>query len=386
MAAISPPRPPTRREGGARRNPARWGAAVLLAGSAYAACSAPFDPPDQINSLRVLLVRVDALDGDVDGDGQPDPTPTPVGAYARPGETVTFKMQYEDGREVDSDQSVTPVLVGWIGGCWNPPGNDYYGCYEVLGDKLQGLDQGTLPPEVAFAPGLTEFSVTVPTDVLDEVGEPDAGGPRVAQGFVFFLVCAGTLGPVAQSGDTEAGSFPIGCFDQSGRELGAEGFVPGYTQVFVFDDGRRNGNPIVTGLSYDGTVLAPDAPTPQIRRCDVSEDERRKSGCAAIDEFTECTTVTFDVAVPDDVAEVDPDAVDPEGEPLREVVWVSYYTDGGQFDSATKLVSDASDGIQREHETVWVPPEEPGTYTIWAVVRDNRGGSSIVQQLVNVTE
>ncbi|MBL9024664.1 MAG: hypothetical protein JNL21_20885 [Myxococcales bacterium] len=366
--------------------PARWGAALALAGSAYAACSAPFDPPDYINTLRVLLVRVDTLDADIDADGVPDPTPTPVGSYARPGETVTFKMQYADGRDFDSTQSVAPVLVAWIGGCWNPPGNDYYGCYEVLGQRLQGLQAGELPPEVAVAPGLTDFSITVPTDVLDAVGEPDAGGPRVAQGFVFFLVCAGTLGPVQQSGDTEAGSFPIGCFDGSGRELGAEGFVPGYTQVFVFDDGRRNLNPVVTGLSYDDQVFAADAPPPQIQRCAVSEEERRKSGCAATDEFTECTTVTFDVAVPDDVAEIDPGALDPNGEPLREVVWVSYFTDGGQFDSATKLVSDSAKGIQRGHETAWVPPEEPGLYTVWAVVRDNRGGSTIVQQLVEVTE
>jgi hypothetical protein len=369
----------------ARAKSFRFLGAAAVAGLGYAACSAPFDPPDLINTLRVLIVRVDALDADANADGVPDDAPTPAGSYARPGETVTFKMQYADGRDLDTSQSVEPILVAWIGGCWNPPGNDYYGCYESLGQLFSSLEAGEIPPEIAIGPGLTDFAVTVPTDVLDAVGQPDAG-PRVAQGFVFFLVCAGTLGPVQQSGDTEAGSFPIGCFDQTGRELGAEGFVPGYTQIYVFEDGRRNQNPIVTGLTLDGQALAPDAAPPKYPRCDVSEEERRKSGCAAIDEFTECQTVTFDVAVPDDIAEIDQDAIDSNGEPLREVVWVGYYTDGGQFDSATKLVSDASKGIQRQHETVWVPPEEPGLYTVWAVVRDNRGGSTIVQQLVEVTE
>jgi hypothetical protein len=376
----------------------RWIGAATLAAAGYASCSAPFDPPAFVSSLRVLIVSNHATgpvndadndgngDDDVDGDGALTPADIvlgDVGSYARPGETVTFRMQYADGREVEQGQSLAPILVTWIGGCWNPPGNDYYGCYASLGERFAGLQGGSLPPEVAIGPGLTEFSVTVPDDVLAAVGQP-ATGPRVALGFVFFIVCAGELRFVQQEGDTEAGAFPLGCFDQEGRELGPDGFVPGYTQVYVFEDGRRNGNPVVTGLSVDDAVLAADAPVPTIPLCNVTEDERRKSGCSAIDEFTECETMEFDVQIPDDIAEVDADAVGADGEQLREVVWVSYYADGGDFDSPTKLLSDAQDGIQGDHQTEWVPPDQPGLYTIWAVVRDNRGGSSIVQQLVQV--
>ncbi len=338
-------------------------AAVALVGAHAASCSAPFDPPAYVNSLRVLAVQIDK-------------------PYANPGDTVTFRMTYADGRDLPADEQVAPILVTWVGGCFNPPGKSYYGCYETLGELFGGLSSGQLPPEIAIGPGLTEFSVVVPGDVLANIGEPDAG-PKVALGFVFFLVCAGELRPVEQAGETAAGAFPIGCFDPSGRELGAEGFVPGYTQIYVFEDGRLNQNPTVNAFTVDGQVFAPDQ-TATARVCDVTPDERRQAGCAAIDEFTECETVTLDVDVPADVAEADPDALDADGKQLREVVWVSYFADGGDFESETKLVSDAAKGLQKGHDTKWVPPDEPGLYTLWAVVRDNRGGSQLVQQLVTV--
>ncbi|NUO54500.1 MAG: hypothetical protein HOV80_37120 [Polyangiaceae bacterium] len=368
--------------------------AAALAAGGYASCSAPFDPPALVNSLRVLQVQVNAVaptndadgdgvaDADVDGDGDIDDddfTTQLSGAYALPGETVNFSMVYADGRDQTEVETSGPPLITWIGGCWNPPGNDYYGCYAQLGSLFEGLQTGALPPEVGFGP---EFNLTVPTDVLAAVGQPDAG-PRVAIGFIFFIVCAGDLRPVQQEGDTAAGSFPIGCFDSSGRELGPDGFVPGYTQVYVFEDGRRNANPVINGILVDGEAPAAQVTVPA---CKVSEDERRKTGCSATDEFAECETVDIDVSVPDDVAEIDAGATGAEGEELREVVWVSYYADAGDFDSPTKLVSDAQKGIQGDHGTVWVPPETPGTYSVWAIVRDNRGGSSLVEQFINVTE
>lgn len=344
----------------------RWVLAAALAAGGYASCSAPFDPPAYVNSLRVLAVVID----------QP---------YGHPGELISFNMRYHDGREVEAGLANSPTIITWIGGCWNPPGDDYYGCYESLGTLFSGLQSGQLPPEVQIGPNLTQFQVTVPDDVLANVGKPPAGA-KVALGFVFFMLCAGELRPVDQAGTTEAGAFPIGCFDSNGRELGADGFVPGYTQIYVFEDGRTNANPVVEALTVDGEPIAPDALPPKVKRCDVSAEERRKTGCAAIDEFTECETIAFDVQVPNDVAQIDPDAFAPDGEPLHEVVWVSYFTDGGDFDSATKLVSDAVEGIQGDHGTEWVPPDVAGLYTVWAVVRDNRGGSTIVEHLIEVTE
>jgi hypothetical protein len=338
------------------------GAAALF--GAPASCSAPFDPPSLVNSLRVLGVEIDK-------------------PYAEPGDEVTFTMYYTDPRV---QESVVPTLIVWVGGCWNPPGKQYYGCYESLGQVFSGLSEGGPLPEGLIAAGvnLTEFKVTVPDDAVSSLADPDTG-PKVGIGFVFFILCAGELRFVEQEGETAAGSFPLGCFDGSGAPVGPEGFLPGYTQVYVFEDGRTNANPVVNALTVDGDPYAPETP-PTVPRCDVSAEERRKSGCAATDEFTECEAVEIDVDVPDDIAEIDPEAVDIEGDPLNEVVWVSYFADGGDFQSGIRLVSDAREGIQGEHHTEWVPPDEVGTYTIWAVVRDNRGGSRVLSQLVQVTE
>ena len=75
-----------------------------------------------------------------------------------------------------------------------------------------------------------------------------------------------------------------------------------------------------------------------------------------------------------------------EGNPLNEVLWVSYFASGGQFEAGLKLVADASQGVLSDRETLWVPPDEPGIYTIWAVVRDNRGGSTTVTHVVQVDD
>ena len=41
-------------------------------------------------------------------------------------------------------------------------------------------------------------------------------------------------------------------------------------------------------------------------------------------------------------------------------------------------------GYQAKHKVSWIPPAEPARATIWAVVRDARGGSHMVVRYVNV--
>jgi len=66
------------------------------------------------------------------------------------------------------------------------------------------------------------------------------------------------------------------------------------------------------------------------------------------------------------------------------VVWVNYYAEAGDFEGSVRLVNDAVEGYREEHEVVWVPPDEPGRYALWAIVRDSRGGSRTVQRFVDV--
>ncbi len=336
--------------------------AVAIAGH-VSSCAAPFDPQSEIKTVRVLSVDVDK-------------------PYARPGDTVTFKLNYYDGR--DGGGAFSPIQITWLAGCYNPPGNQYYGCYQPLGELLGQVASGELPPGglVAQGPGLDTFSITVPDDIVSSVPEPEVGA-HLGLGFVFFTVCAGEVRPVLQEGSTEAGAFPLGCFDADGNQLGADAFIPGYTQVYAFADERDNGLPVVNAVTWDDAPLA-EGELATATACPISNEERNKTGCSAPDVEAECTTVTIDVDVPKDIAEVDPDANDQEGNALREVVWVDYFADGGTFDADIKLVSDAQSGVTDDHSTVWTPPEEPGLYSLWAVVRDNRGGSTTVQHYVEV--
>ena len=347
-------------------------------------CSTPFDPPNKIQALRVLSVEIDALaldTEDVDGDGERDDT-IPVGSYVQPGESVRLKMQYYDGRTDLEDREA--IQITWIGGCFNPEGDSYFNCYEPLGRLFQQVAAGEVEAtEFALqGQGLDTFELKVPEDLLESREEP-AFGPKLATAFVFFAACAGELRPVEDAGDTEAGAFPFGCFDAAGNRLGPDAFVPGYTVLYAYEDERRNATPVVNGFLFDGEELS-EGDAASVERCDISEEERARAGCAATDEFTECTTYEIDVIIPSDVAERDPDSESAEGEPLDEVVWVNYYAEAGDFEGSVRLVNDAVEGYREEHEVVWVPPDEPGRYALWAIVRDSRGGSRTVQRFVDV--
>jgi len=341
---------------------------VTLALTAFGAvvtpsCGPPFKPASLIDGVRVLTIEADP-------------------PYALPGETITLKMRYSDGRvDIDDRQ---PLQITWIGGCFNPPGDQYFACFEQLNTLLQGVSAGDVAPGefLLQGPAFDTFTVTLPEDIVTSRGEP-AFGPKAGTGFVFFTVCAGTLRAVDDAGDTVAGSFPFGCFDATGKRLGAESYVPGYTVVYAYEDGRTNAQPEVNGLLFSGEPIE-EMSLGAAAACDVSEEERDKSGCAAIDEFVECETYDIDVDVPRDVGEADPDATSIDGEPLGEVVWVNYYAEAGSFEEDIRLINDASKGYQSDHSTVWVPPAEKGRYAIWAVVHDSRGGATTLQRFVDV--
>ena len=117
-------------------------------------------------------------------------------------------------------------------------------------------------------------------------------------------------------------------------------------------------------------------------------------GCSAPDIASECETHELKVVVnPETVADPEEptttegstgEDVPVDSDDLTEVVWVSYYTDQGELQGDTQLVNDAVKGYNPESETTWVPPAEPGVTTIWAVLRDARGGSSVIQRRIRV--
>jgi hypothetical protein len=365
--AGAPCEPPARRPGKARR--AVLAGLALTAGAALLGpgCAGSFKPIGKVDKLRVFTVTAD----------------TP---YAQPGETVTLTIEYTDALD-DGVEGPRNVQVLWIGGCFNPPGDQYFACFEQLASLFEGgLDpSGGLPPEIGFGP---VYELTMPDDIVSS--RPAGAGDRYGIGFVFFLACAGTLGPIEVEGSGSAGSFPIGCFDDAGNRLGAESFIPGYTQIYAFEDGRVNQNPELAGLKLDGALMPEGLDEPvTVERCVLTEDERRAPlSCGRASPFETCKAYELTLSLGETVAEPDPSGSNVYGGDLREAVWVTYFTEGGDLERDIKLVSDATTGpLEEKSYTVkWIPPDEPGVAVLRAVLRDNRGGSTLVTRYVRVVE
>jgi len=348
-------------------------AAPLIASSA---CSPGYLPSDLVNGLRIMAVTADK-------------------PYLLPGESVTFELNLRDG----SPDGPRPANVLWLGGCVNPAGDLYYGCFLQFAEIFKALGAGGLgPPQpgqpppnlppglIGFSPAVTTsttFTTSVPLDIVSSRPTPD-GGAKYGLMYVFFFACAGEIKPIEVDPGGAADFLPLGCFDSEGKRLPADSFVPGYTQVYSFEDGRRNENPAVKGLTIDGKPWSEDfADIPVVKACAQTFEERRQVGGLGPEPFEGCTGVEIDVDVDPDIAELDPGEI-VNGKPINEAVWVDWLVDAGDLTSGIQLISGVTEGYKKDHKTSWFPPSEPGLYTIWATVRDTRGGSTFIERNVRV--
>jgi hypothetical protein len=402
----------------------RWRRALLgalalgvTAGPAIVAgCGPQFDGPSMVKGLRVLAVvpERDLLDGDgepvLDDDGNPVQTGA---AYALPGDEITFTMTYVDAFDPDNPSvGARDVQIVWLGGCIDPEGDNYFGCYESLlplfdqfGDYRPG---DPFPAELEGIVGLgPKFKLApLPDDIVTRRPVP-ATGPHYGIAYVFFVACAGTLGVVPLEADAgNAGSFPLGCFDAEGRRLGSESFVPGFTQIYVFADERENPNPPLEGIKIidanltsqlRADVLVPMDFVPladtqagavaagaiRARTCFMEPDDRKIRSCDQ-NVYDDCPVYTIDVDFGDDVADIDPEGTGLNGEQLRETVWIDYFASAGNFESELKLIFDSTTGVSDDTSTRWVAPQEPGIVTIWAVLHDARGGQTVLTRYLSV--
>jgi hypothetical protein len=357
-----------------KRSPLRrflLGAAALLtlAGPPLASgCAGGFAPISKVDGLRVLSVVTENQSA----------APGTSDTYGQPGDTMTLRMTY-------ADTNNRPITVVWLAGCFDPQGDAYYNCYDSLGQLLQG----GFDPAKLLASGLVglgdTFNLKLPDDIISRRPKPAEGQPYYGIAYVFFAACAGTLKPVDPEGTSVAGSFPIRCFDEKGNRLGADSFVPGYTQIYAFADGRKNENPPAQGLTLGDQPLgvgAENAATVEV--CPVPEDERLgPGGCSKQDAKKSCTVYDLSVDVPSDVAEIDPSGKQADGSPLHEVVWVDYFVEKGDLDGDAKLLTDAVEGYQADHATTLIPPDKAGLFRVWAVVHDARGGQTVVERWLN---
>jgi hypothetical protein len=347
------------------------GALAILTLAAPSCGDEPPAPPSAVTTLRVLSVTAD----------------TP---YATPGDTVALRMTFHDA--LGAAEGPRPVQITWLGGCWNPIGESYIACYPQLlgvlkevfsgGIGAEGLArQDVATPDQSGAPDAAAFDLALPEDILTR--GPETGEPRAyATAYVFFTACAGEVRPNTKP---EA-SFPLECVGEDGAVLGPDSFIAGYTQIYVFADGRTNANPPIQGLTLDDTAIEDGVDNaPVVERCtDPPDPMASGGGCGRPPETGGgCKTYTIKALV-DDVAEVDPSAFASDGTPLREAIWVNYFADKGEFDRSIKLISDPANGYNEDHGVTFIPPAEPGLVTMWAVAHDARGGASVTRRFVRV--
>jgi hypothetical protein len=342
--------------------------APVAAALAAAACGAGFDAQSKVTSVRMFGVRADK-------------------PYAKPGETVTFEVLATDGRR----DKRRPMRIAWIPVvCLNPREDLYYACFLSAvpdggaiagGTRLlppfpadAGADGGgagpagsltSIPTGIDLAPFLPEgptFQFQMPVDAIKE----RPGSPPYGLAIVFNIACAGQVRFAERSGDNPQ-QVPIRCTDEEGVDLGADDFVIGINRVYAYTD-RTNTNPVVEKVTLDGGDVDPAAGI-TVHRCVA---ERRG----------DCDPVKLDVRVSDTSAEEVPAF---GGNPAtREQVWVTYYSDLGDFKDDARLLFDPKTGRVTESGTEFRAPYEPAEGTLWAVVHDNRAGAAFVVMPIHV--
>jgi hypothetical protein len=320
-------------------------ASVLLAAPAAAGCGPSFDPVSLVESVRVLGIQADK-------------------PYPAPGDTVTMTALAVDGRPPGTSKP-TPMVMYWVPVvCPNPPGDAYFACYPGFGERLK--------PDVDLTPVLDAgpmFSFHVPEDIITSHPRPKSG---TAFGLVtvFGIACAGHVQYVDRGDDTVPPAPPLGCFDETGAELGPDDSVFAYAQVFSFADGRTNQNPVVDGLTLAGAPV----------------DRTAGITFAACPTTGKCGTIALDTVVPSSSWELDPADLDSSGAPLHEEIWADYYVTAGSVDNTALLYDAATGKIASSSSAVKLtPPATTGAGTLWSVVRDNRGGVAWVEVPVQVT-
>lgn len=328
------------------------GALALLA----LGCGPEFDPSNEIQTLRVMGVQKDR-------------------PYAQPGDEVNLQMLWHDA------EGRTDIQRAWLGGCVNPPGDLYYGCFARYGE-IAGQGE-----ELPFG-NEDSFRVSIPADIISgREGPVEPGQQRYGLYIVFFALCAGDLDlqPEAAADAEGSAGLPIRCLDrQTKQPLGSEDFIVGYSSIYSFE-GVENQNPtfsadsegrgefLIDGKSALADCLDADcqgAPEVEID-CSADDDPRCIEACSD-DGEPSCPAIEIAPSI-ERIVERDDVTSSLDGSDVAEQMWVNYYLDRGAI-SEVRLLNDSSTGWNDEYRGELRAPKDPGPLQVWAVAHDNRGG------------
>jgi hypothetical protein len=331
--------------------------AISLALSALG-CGPEFDPSNEIKTIRVMGVQKDR-------------------PYAQPGDEVSLQMLWHD------PQGRSDLQRAWIGGCVNPPGDLFYGCFAQQG--MTGMT-GQMGGEVPFGLG-DSFTVRLPSDIISgRQGQFVSGQRPYGLYIVFFAVCAGQLSFDMEVDPEAAGStgLPIRCLDAQEQPLGSEDFIVGYSSIYSFEDVSNENPSFSAGPNDQGEFLIDEnlAPGDCLGAdcqgaaavevdCSLEGETRCIEACEQDGDFA-CPPIDVAPRI-EQVVETDPVTSEIYGSDVTEQMWVNYYVDRGAINEV-RLLNDATSGWNAKYRGQLRAPKAPGPLQLWAVAHDNRGG------------
>lgn len=346
-------------------------------------CGPELEKISELRGLRVLAVQKD----------------TP---YAAPEQDVEFRMLWEDA----SEGGPRDTERFWIGGCVNPPGDLYSGCFaQWLEAIVQGGAGAAGQLDGLFGEG--DRFVVQSAPLRDAIQDPNA--PPYGVAYAFFGVCAGRVDWAGWAQRLQAGeirdlgsAFPY-CLDAvSGEPLGSDDYVVGYSSVYSYAQ-HTNANPVfgrepgqAPFFEVEGNEVEVECvgeacvcPGEGDSDCQTPFAVPDLTGCgpgvACIDACAKdgdpsCPEISIRPIL-EQALNVEPDTVarDASGRDVEEALWISYFVDRGSVQSELRLLNDGAAGWNDDYGTKLYAPREPGPLRIWAVVRDNRGGVNWVR-------
>jgi hypothetical protein len=374
--------------------------ATWLAGSGLLGCfpeSPEFADARLPQGVRVLGARAEPASGVPGGALE-------LSLEVFDGAPLLAELRSAAGQEPPAEPAQRePLSVAWLGNCHNPPGDLQSGCYPLLQEVGAHLpdplpaSNAQIPAELADYFGVgPRFRVHVPDDVL--VGRRlDTSAAPFGVSFSFFVVCRGELRP-AQG---PLLPVPLACHDRNtGERLGSEAWVVGFVTTYTYAD-ALNQAPLLLGASLDGSAL-PEASCESDADCATLAVGELGFACGQplAPQFSaqlepaarRCLPVVGACAAPPcqshellpelapESVELDPAAAPPGGAAPQEILWVRYFGYGG-FSRTQALINDRATGLNPDYGLRWAPPRIAleTALPVWAVVQDNRGGTSVAR-------
>jgi hypothetical protein len=298
----------------------------LLVGSLAAlatGCDFGFKPQGLVEDLRVLGVRSTPAD-------------------LAPGETARLEA-------LTPDPSGRPTTVLWLGCEADPFNLNRTACADTqLLDDPASFVGGELPNGVSLIGFNQTAAYSTPPTLFDVLPAEDSRRVSGTVGQVLALAVAEAISPFATQPELEA------LFDRVKRkELKS---VVSIFRVHVSESPERNANPVLGSLTVDGLAWPEGAPL----------------------AVTPGAPVTVDLEVPD--ADFEPyTSLTPDGPVAsQERLLVAWYSTSGRLEPPRAA-------LREDVKTVFTPPGSGDvtdpvpaarTGTLWAVVRDTRGGQS----------